>query len=199
MFRRTERRLFDDTASMPIKMLAVTFILLLALSGCASVTPDSPTPSGSPAETTTAAPASPSSTSTTTAQASTASCDTALTDSGYAKLAADGLTLRPDRKPTDGEFGAIASAPTGIVCNWTKPSSDISLLYGQAQLNSAAWDAKRGELLSQGWTESNAPVDGVLTGLGTADGPGPFMIWRDGTQHIVSSATYLTLIEGVSE
>ncbi|MCU1446277.1 hypothetical protein [Cryobacterium sp.] len=186
-----------------IRTVALTFIAVLALTGCSSaVAPDPPasptsatSATASPTPTATAAPAStatasPTPSATTSETPVTApGCDTVLTDDEYASLAADGLVLAPDVRVLDDVMQTLMDE--GFGCQWAG-GGDVSVWYAQADHDEATWAARRQELLDAGWTETDTPTEGVLAAPADHD-PNyvPVVVHRNGVTYYASYDRFL--------
>ena len=188
-----------------MKTLAVPVIavLMLVLSGCA--TTDAPgsketsaaSASPSASESATASPAAtPSPSATTPADAAAeAGCDTVLTDDEYASLLEDHLTLQPDPAAFDDVMQSVMD--DGFGCLW-RGGGDVAVWYAQAEQPTDSWEQQKQQLVAEGWSETNAPIQGVLQASPDHD-PNytPVVTHRDGVTYYASYAGYLSSVKAL--
>lgn len=188
-----------------IRTVALTFIAVLALTGCSSAgAPDSPasptsgssaTVSPTPTATATPIPAITPTASPTPSAAATetpvaaAGCDTVLTDEEYASLAEDGLVLAPDVRVLDDVMQTLMDE--GFGCQWAG-GGDVSVWYAQADQDDDAWAARQQQLVAAGWTQTDAPLPGVLQAPADHD-PNftPVVVHRNGVTYYASYDRFL--------
>ena len=110
-------------------------------------------------------------------------CDTAFTADLNTKVATDGLIFRDDgpRKDLDSPVGA-----DGLRCEWTKPYTDLTVVYANWTRDTAAWDVLKVQLLTDGYIE---------TGPFSVSRPVPEFdsaySYRDGIIHYASPSQFI--------
>lgn len=177
-------------------VVPVLLAAALALSGCASTDVPGSTSTPTPTATATATP-TPTPTATPSAAAEvpdpTAGCDTVLTDEEYLALEEDGLTLNPDTVAFDETMQSVMDA--GFGCYWTRGGGDVRVWYAQAEQDADSWAAQKQGLVDSGWTQTDAPLDGVLQAPADHD-PNytPAVVHSDGVTYYASYSDYFTSV-----
>lgn len=167
------------------------------LSGCAAGAQPGAT-GAAPTPATSATPATPAS-STPTAQPTVTptvepptvdsavdqTCETMLTESALADIAAAGWTLSTELP--SGHSGLMASMVDrgGLSCYWATVGGDVPLWYGQVAMDESTWSVQRAELAAAGYTESDDPISGALLGERWGDAY-PALVNREGVTVYVS-------------
>lgn len=184
----------SDRHSPRLLTALVATIGTLALAGCGSGAPtSSSTSTSTPSATPTSTPSAE-----TTATAAAATCDTILTEQGYADLEQTQMEPRAYQVTrTDLTFLVDAG---GVACTWTKPQTDISATVAQAPFDETAWAAKQAELEAAGFVESD---ESGLPFLIEPTDPGGNLsggfVWQDGQLFYVSTPSLLDSVQGLQE
>ncbi|PXA68626.1 hypothetical protein CTB96_18765 [Cryobacterium arcticum] len=125
-----------------------------------------------------------------------ASCDTILTDDEYAALESEGLTLNPDIYVLDDTMQSLMDE--GFGCYWTRGGGDVRVWYAQAEQSDDAWAAQRQQLIDDGWTQTDAPREGVLQAPADHD-PNylPAVVHLGGTTYYASYSDYFSSVKAL--
>jgi hypothetical protein len=146
-------------------MLATVLILGgVALAGCATPAPSAEPTAPDASTPASATPAAEPPTSEPPAEPTATTCETVLTEAGYADLAADGLEPVEVGRSTFYPIADDLIAAGALWCTWGRPSSDSLVTVVQlSNLDVAAseWPA---ELAAEGYVETGDPVEGAYTG-----------------------------------
>jgi hypothetical protein len=174
-------------------------MLILGLSGCASIEAllTQPTPtqaSVSSMQSATVAPTpTPTATPAPTVAATTTpsvTCETALTDAEYDDLEDDGYTLNPDVFVLDDVMRSVME--DGFGCFWNRTGGDVRVWYAQTAQTAADWATQEEDLIDEGWTRTDDPLEGVLQApTDTGNDYIPALIHRDGTTYYASYSEFL--------
>jgi hypothetical protein len=114
-----------------------------------------------------------------------ATCETVLTETEYADLEVDGLTLRGDAAGASADSG-LSEGMGGISCLWTKPQSDVMAWYAQWPSDERSWNSLKVDLLAKGYTEISDPFAGILQSPPDPNYT-PALLYRDGVVYHVST------------
>ena len=149
----------------------------------ATLTPTA-TPTGTPAATTPATPMPP------------VTCETALTDAEYLDLEDDGFTLNPDVFVLDDVMRSVME--DGFGCFWNRAGGDVRVWYAQSEQAAEDWAVQEQDLIDEGWTRTDDPVDGVLQApTDSGDDYISALIHRDGTTFYASYADFLGSVKAL--
>ncbi|MCI2956642.1 hypothetical protein MN032_02955 [Agromyces atrinae] len=190
-----------STSTRLARAAAVAAIAALALAGCTPADEPAPSPTATrtPSPTATATPtetAEPSPTETPVPTAEATTCENVLDDETNASLAADGVTLGDevvsywpalDRIMTEG----------GFACQWNSPNGDVSVWYGQLDLDSAGWGTERDALLAEGYTQTDDPFPGTLQAPDTDPNYMPSIAYVDGTMYFATYAAFFSSVRSL--
>lgn len=175
------------TATVPV-IAAIALVLV----GCSSAPAPSATPTSSITPTTTSTPE-------VTETPVAATCETILTDVGYADLEADGLVLNPDIFVLDDTMQSLID-DGGLACYWTRGGGDIRVWFAQSAQTETEWAAKEQTLISQGWTVTDTPIDGVIQAPNENDDDyTPAMVYRDGTAYYASYSDFFPTLKAFQD
>jgi hypothetical protein len=178
-------------------VLAVT--LVLSASGCASA--DAPNADSTSGSTPRSAPTTAAASPTTPPLAETpaadptpaATCDTVLTPEEYTSLAEDSLVLRDDPQPFDDVMIQML-AEGALGCQWAG-QGDVMVWFAQQEIDDAGWQARRDQLIDDGYTESNDPFPGTLLAPADTDANYiPSVHYADGMLYFVSYSRFLNSV-----
>ena len=176
---------------------ALAVLLLGLLGGCASIEAvlAQPTPTQAPVSSVPSATMTPTAVPTPAPTVSatptpSVACETALTDAGYLALEDDGLTLNPDVFALDDVMRSVMEE--GFGCFWNRSGGDVRVWYAQTEQTAEDWAVQEENLIDEGWTRIDDPLEGVLQGPTDNDNDYiPAMIHRDGTTYYASYADFL--------
>ncbi|MFD4421922.1 hypothetical protein ACFWN7_10515 [Agromyces sp. NPDC058484] len=175
-------------------------MLALGLAGCtgagatpmAEADPSTPAATQGPSATPTPTPTPP---SPTPVAAEPASCDTVLTEAGYADLAGSNLSAR-DFTPQSWDYPLLHTmSAEGVVCLWGN-SGDVMVVLGQLPMEAAAWESTRAQLAAEGYVQRDDLAAEFMDGpdLPDASYPGRGFVYRDGILYYVSYSDFLTFV-----
>lgn len=167
-----------------VSVVLAAVCLAVTMVGCSGSSPGDAEPLTTPTATVTVTPTPiPSETPTSTPTTETVTCDSAFTAGLYSKISTDGLIFRDGgpRADLDSLVGA-----DGLRCEWTKPQTDLTVRYANWTRDSAAWDALKAQLLTDGYVE---------TGPFSVSRPVPEFdsaySYRDGSIHYTSPSGFI--------
>jgi hypothetical protein len=185
------------------RSLLTTLAVLLLLPGCAAAEAPAPGAAPTPAITATTTPApTPTAPPTATpvptetpAETVVADCDTVLTEDEYAALEEDGLTLDPEIYVLDDTMQSVMDQ--GFGCYWG--GGDVRVWYAQAEQDPDAWATQRQQLVDEGWTQTDSPIDGVLQAPADHD-PNylPAIVHVDGSTYYASYSDYFSSVKALA-
>lgn len=171
-----------------------TAALAIGLAACTS----SNEPKAEPTETPVAS-ATPTASPTpepTTPAAALATCDTVLTEAGYADLAGSNLSAR-DFTAQSWDYPLLHTmANDGVVCLWGN-SGDVMVVLGQLAMDQTTWDTTRAQLEAEGYVAQDATVAGFMDGPDATDDdsyPGRGFVHRDGILYYSSYSDFLHFV-----
>ncbi|RXZ71429.1 hypothetical protein [Agromyces albus] len=178
-----------------VAMAAIaTAVLAIGISACSS----SNEPEAVPTETAVAS-ATPTASPTpepTTPAAALATCDTVLTDAGYADLESSNLSAR-DFTAQSWDYPLLHTmANDGVVCLWGN-SGDVMVVLGQLAMDQATWDTTRAQLEAEGYVAQDATVAGFMDGPEATNDdnyPGRGFVHREGILYYSSYAEFFTFV-----